>query len=64
MEQSGVWQPWLVGRIVLMLLVIAVSTASFNGIEKPAQRWLQRVFARWLGAGGAQPAKVRSAEAA
>ncbi len=62
MEQSGVWQPWLVGRIVLMLLVIAVSAASFNGIEKPAQRWLQRVFAQWLGAGVKQPSPVAAAE--
>lgn len=62
MEQSGVWQPWLVGRVVLMLLVIAVSAASFAAVEKPAQRWLLRVFAYWFGGGVARSAPVRPAE--
>jgi len=60
MERSGMWQPWLLGRIVLMALVIAVSTASFSAVEKPAQRWLQRVFATWV----ARPAPVQAAEVA
>lgn len=32
------WQPWLVAHLVLMLLVILVSAASYRWIERPAQR--------------------------
>jgi peptidoglycan/LPS O-acetylase OafA/YrhL len=46
----GIGQPWLVGRVLLMGLVIAVSTLSFLWVEKPAQRWLNHFAATRRGA--------------
>jgi len=45
MVRLEVWQPWLLGHVVLMLLVVAVSAGSFAWIERPAQRRLNRLFA-------------------
>ena len=48
MEHVGILQPWLIGHLLLMLAVLAVSAASFKWVERPAQRWLQPMFAAWL----------------
>lgn len=48
MEHVGILQPWLIGHLMLMLAVLAVSAASFKWVERPAQRWLQPMFAAWL----------------
>jgi peptidoglycan/LPS O-acetylase OafA/YrhL len=55
MTRHDVWQPWLVAHVALMLMVIGVSAVSFTAIEKPAQQWLQRLFAAWLRRGGCRP---------
>ncbi len=49
MERLDIWQPWLVAHILLMVVVLAVSAVSFAVIERPAQRYLQRVFATYFG---------------
>lgn len=46
-----VWQPWVAGNLILILIVLGVSTLSFRLIERPAQLVLQRLFARWPGSG-------------
>jgi peptidoglycan/LPS O-acetylase OafA/YrhL len=40
----GTPDPWLIGNLALMLLVIALAGLSYRWIEKPAQRGLRRVF--------------------
>ncbi len=49
MERLGIWQPWLMGMVALMGIVVGVSALSFAFIEKPAQRKLQLYLATRLG---------------
>ena len=44
MAWLGTPDPWLIGNLALMLLVLVVSELSYRWIEIPAQRRLRRVF--------------------
>lgn len=44
----GTADPWLIGNLIAMALVIGVSAASFAWLERPAQRAIRNAARRWF----------------